>query len=140
LHLGAGDAADLAQEVLVILINSLRERRVAEVDRLAAYVSGVCRNVARDWKRSAERRSTLLERFGPTWLEHTHPPAPVERGRVVECLSGLGARDRAVVVLTYFADHDGAEIAHALGMTPGNVRVTRHRALKQLLQCLGRAT
>jgi RNA polymerase sigma-70 factor (ECF subfamily) len=136
LHLGASDAADLAQEVLTILIRSLRERRVTELDRLPAYVSGVCRNVARDWKKGERRRAGLLERFGPTWLETVATAPPIERSTLAECLRKLGVRDRAVVVLTYFVDLDGDEIARELGTTMGNVRVARHRALKQLLHCI----
>jgi len=137
LHLrGADAAADLAQEVLVVVIGALRERRVTEIDRLAAYVSGVCRNVVRDWKKGELRRGALLQRFGPTWLETVAPAPSVEGARLAECLGRLGARDRAIVVLTYYAESDGAEIARELGMTAGNVRVARHRALKQLLACM----
>jgi RNA polymerase sigma-70 factor (ECF subfamily) len=139
LHLGADAAGDLAQEVLVVLIRSLRERRVTDVDRLPAYVSGVCRNMAREWKTGERRRSSLLERFGPTWFEATTQPPPIERPQLVECLRKLAARDRAIVVLTYYADKDGDEIAQDLDMSMGNVRVSRHRALKQLLHCMGGA-
>ncbi len=139
LHLRDADAAaDLAQEVLVVVIGALRERRVSETDRLAAYVSGVCRNVVRDWKKGERRRGALLQRFGPTWLETVTPPPQVEGARLSDCLGRLGTRDRAIVVLTYYADRDGDEIARQLGMSAGNVRVARHRALKQLLACLGK--
>ena len=139
LHLRDADAAaDLAQEVLVVVIGALRERRVTETDRLAAYVSGVCRNLVRDWKKGERRRGALLERFGPTWMERVAPPPSVEGSRLSECLGRLGARDRAIIALTYYADRDGDDIARELGMTVGNVRVARHRALKQLLACIGR--
>jgi RNA polymerase sigma-70 factor, ECF subfamily len=137
LHVGAAAAPDLAQEVLVIVIRSLREGRVTDVDRIGAYVSGVCRNVARDWKKGNHRRAMLLERFGPAGVEIATPPPSVERTRLIDCLRKLSARDRAVLALTYFADQDGDEIARELAMSPGNVRVTRHRALKQLLYCIG---
>jgi RNA polymerase sigma-70 factor (ECF subfamily) len=137
LHLGADDAADLAQEVLVIVIHALRERRVSDVDRLAAYVSGVCRNVARDWKRGERRRAGLREQFGLAWLGTTAPPPVLERTRLVECLRKLGARERAILALTYFAGEDGDAIGRELAMSPGSVRVARHRALKQLLACVG---
>jgi RNA polymerase sigma-70 factor (ECF subfamily) len=137
-HLRDADvAADLAQEVLVVVIRALRERRVTEVDRLAAYVSGVCRNVVRDWKKGERRRGALLERFGPSWAEIAAPAPSMERAQITSCLGRLTPRDRAIVLLTYFADRDGDEIARELDMTPGNVRVARHRALKQLLGCIG---
>jgi RNA polymerase sigma-70 factor (ECF subfamily) len=136
LHLGA-EAGDLAQEVLLVLLRALRERRVTDVHRLSAYVSGVCRNMTREWRIGERRRSMLLERLGPTLSEVTAPPPPIERLRLIECLKKLSVRDRAVVVLTFYADKDGDEIARELEMSVGNVRVTRHRALKQLLDCIG---
>jgi RNA polymerase sigma factor (sigma-70 family) len=133
----ADAAADLAQEVLVIVIRALRERRVNEGERLAAYVSGVCRNVTRDWKKGERRRAALLDRFGPAWAQIAQPAPAVDRAQLARCLQSLSARGRAVVVLTYFGDKDGDEIARELGMSSGNVRVTRHRALEQLLECMG---
>ena len=52
------------------------------------------------------------------------------------CLDHLPARERTIVALTYYLDRDGGEIARELAMTPGNVRVARHRALKHLYECL----
>jgi RNA polymerase sigma-70 factor (ECF subfamily) len=138
LHLRDADSAsDLAQETLAVVIHALREKRVNETERLGAYVSGVCRNLARDWTKTERRKNALLERFGPTWADVAAPPARIEQSRLVDCLKKLGARDRAVVVLTYYAGSDGEEIATDLGMSLGNVRITRHRALKQLLLCVG---
>jgi RNA polymerase sigma-70 factor (ECF subfamily) len=51
----------------------------------------------------------------------------------------LPARDRAIVALTFYADHDADEIAAALGMTAGSVRVARHRAVGRLATCMGGA-
>ena len=61
----------------------------------------------------------------------------LEGARLVECMAALGAREQAIVMLTFFADRDGTEIAEELGMTPGNVRVARHRALASLRECVG---
>ncbi len=61
----------------------------------------------------------------------------LESARLVECMAALGAREQAIVMLTFYADRDGAEIADELGMTAGNVRVARHRALASLRECVG---
>jgi RNA polymerase sigma-70 factor (ECF subfamily) len=138
LHLrDAEAAADLAQEVLIIVLAALREHRVTELDRMPAYVAGVCRNVAKDWARGERRRGALLARFGPSWAETVAPAPHAETAKLAQCLQRLTPRDRTVVVLTYYADRDGDEIGRALEMSPGNVRVARHRALKQLLACIG---
>ncbi len=140
-HLRDADAAsDVAQDILVVMLQALRAGRVEECDRLAAYVSGVCRNVVRDWRRTEQRKQVLLERFGPGW-DASVPPAPtVDRERLAGCLNRLEARDRAIVALTYFAGRSGDEIALELVMAAGSVRVARHRALAKLHHCLEAAT
>jgi RNA polymerase sigma-70 factor (ECF subfamily) len=42
-----------------------------------------------------------------------------------------------VVVLAFFADKSSDEVAKELGLSPGNVRVIRHRALGRLRSCMG---
>jgi RNA polymerase sigma-70 factor (ECF subfamily) len=134
---GAG-AADLAQTVLVVVIETLRAGKVDEVDRLAAFVMGVCRNTLYDWRKSERRRRLLLEEFGPSMAAvATFAPARVDRARLAACIERLPARERMVVALTYLADRDSDEIARAVGLTAGNVRVVRHRALRHLHECLG---
>ncbi len=52
------------------------------------------------------------------------------------CLQALAERERLVVVLTFFADKSGDEVAKELGVSAGNVRVIRHRALARLRDCM----
>ncbi len=133
----AATAADLAQHVVVVVIEALRAGRVEEPERLAAFVMGVCRNTLFDWRRSEQRRRSLLEEFGPTMAEvASWPPARIDGSRLAACIERLPARERMVVALTYLADQDCDQIAGALGMSAGNVRVVRHRALRHLHDCL----
>ena len=130
-------AADLAQTVLVVLIQALRAGKVEEVDRLAAFVMGVCRNTLLDWRKSERRRRILLEEFGPSMAAvPTVATALVDRARLAACIERLPARERMVVALTYLADQDSDEIARAVGLSSGNVRVVRYRALRHLHECL----
>src|SRR5262245_45308905 len=57
-------AADLAQHVLVVVIEALRGGRVKEPDRLGAFLMGACRNTVLDWRKSDRRHSSLLDLFG----------------------------------------------------------------------------
>jgi RNA polymerase sigma-70 factor, ECF subfamily len=132
-------AADLAQHVLVVVLEALRAGRVEQPERLAAFVMGACRNTASDLRRGEQRRGALLERFGATFVATVEAEIVVDRERLATCLAHLTARERAIVLLTYFADADGDAIARDLAMTPGNVRVVRHRALAHLHECLGGA-
>jgi RNA polymerase sigma-70 factor (ECF subfamily) len=64
----------------------------------------------------------------------------VDAPRVAECLRALAERERLVVLLTFYADREAPRIAEDLGVSPGAVRVIRHRAMSRLRDCvLGRA-
>jgi DNA-directed RNA polymerase specialized sigma24 family protein len=38
--------------------------------------------------------------------------------------------------MSFMEDRSGDDIGQRLGLTPGNVRVVRHRALGKLLECV----
>jgi RNA polymerase sigma-70 factor (ECF subfamily) len=132
-------AADLAQHVAVVVIEALRAQKVDDVEHLAAFVSGACRNTVHAWKRGERRRQTILDRFGATFatsVDPTDDPSAIDKAKLVGCVERLGARDRSIVMLTFFAERPADEIARELEMTPGNLRVARHRALAQLYACV----
>lgn len=130
-------AADLVQEVLLTVLERLRAGAVREPDRLASFVLGACRLAASERRRGAARRAELLDRFGPD-LAAREPERPrLDVERLERCLEGLAPRERAVLQLTFYAERASGEIAAELELTPGNVRVVRHRALAHLSACMG---
>jgi RNA polymerase sigma-70 factor, ECF subfamily len=132
-------ASDLAQHVVMVVLEALRAGRVGDLDRLAAFVMGTCRNTLLDWRKADKRRAVLLERFGPTFASTVEiASAGLDRDKLITCLERLSPRERAIVALTYFVDRDGEEIARELAMSAGSVRVARHRALAQLNDCITR--
>lgn len=133
-------ASDLAQTVLVVVIEALRDRRIEELERFPAFVMGTSRNMASDWRRGEKRRHSLLEKFGPSFASIAEAPSDrVDDAKLGECLEHLPSRERSVVTLTFFAERSADQIAKELGMTAGNVRVARHRALRHLHECMGGA-
>jgi RNA polymerase sigma-70 factor, ECF subfamily len=132
-------AADLVQHVLVLTLEKLRAGQVREPERIASFVLGTARLVALDVRRAAQRR-----RESPELLEAAaeavavEPPAePLDLEPLRRCLQALAERERSVVVLTFFDERTAGQIAAQLGLSEGNVRVIRHRALGQLQRCLG---
>jgi RNA polymerase sigma-70 factor (ECF subfamily) len=51
-----------------------------------------------------------------------------EQQRVVEAIRSLPARQRDCIVLRFYEDLSDAEIAEALGLSPGSVKTHLHRA------------
>jgi RNA polymerase sigma-70 factor (ECF subfamily) len=136
-HLRDGAAADdLVQQVLVRVLEQLRAGSVREPERFASFVLGTCRMTAIEITRGERRRASLLEIFSADLVPEPEAAPSVDVDRLRRCLEALAQRERAVVVLTFFADRSADEIGAELGVLPGNVRVLRHRALSRLAECI----
>ena len=113
--------ADIAQEVFANML-----RRWATIERPDAYLQRALTNASSNWRRSgrtAERKLHLLV---------TANDAEVPFDGIADAVAGLPFRQRAVVVLRYYADLSEAEIAHALDCRPGTVKSLGSRALAAL--------
>jgi RNA polymerase sigma-70 factor (ECF subfamily) len=131
-------AADLAQQVLLMTIERLRAGEVREPERIASFVLGACRMTVIEMKRGERRREDLLEVWSDKEQVFEAPePVALDPDRLAGCLEALAERERSVVVLSFFADKPADEVGSELGITGGNVRVIRHRALGRLRDCMG---
>ncbi len=133
-HLRDGAAAqDLEQQVLLAVLQAVRDGRVEE-GRLDAYVAGTCRNSVMDMRRGSVRQRRIASESAAVLPEGYEPPwwVLVDRERLEQCLDALEARERAVVLATFVDDRDADEIGRSMGLSAGNVRVIRHRALARL--------
>ena len=130
-------AADLVQQVLMTALERLRAGKLREPERLASFVLGMCRMTVMDLRRGTARRAGLLEAYGVVEeaVEADEPPV-FEREKLAGCLESLSERERSVVIASYFSEESGNEAASAMGVTPGNLRVIRHRALAKLRTCM----
>lgn len=131
-------AEDLAQQVLLTTLEALRARRLREPEKLTSFVLGTCRQTVVDLRRNAQRKERLLEQFGADLLAPAQPSMPrLDHEKLRRCVQNLKERERAAVVMTFYHDDTGADLASFLGVSEANVRVIRHRAIHQLRQCMG---
>jgi RNA polymerase sigma-70 factor (ECF subfamily) len=134
--------AEFAQDVLLILVESLRAGAVEDPARVGGFVLGICRNLARDRVRLRERREALWDRFGSTVTAIETAELPERDGHLVahleDCLSQLSERAREVVRQAYVDGASNGDIAGRLATSEGNVRVLRHRAVSTLRECLAK--
>lgn len=56
--------------------------------------------------------------------------------RLQECLDRLSERERAVLMMTFYDDRPADAVGLELGLSAGNVRVIRHRAIERLKVCM----
>jgi RNA polymerase sigma-70 factor, ECF subfamily len=131
-------AEDLTQEVLTIMLESLRAGNLREPDKLAAFVMGTCRMVVLNLRRGNHRRQSLLQQFGADVVAPARFAMPhLDYDRLRDCVQRLRERERTVVMMSFYNERTAADVAGFLGLSEANVRVIRHRAIHQLRNCMG---
>ena len=130
-------ADDLTQQVLVATLEALRANRLREPEKLASFMLGTCRMMVMDLRRGTRRRERLLETFAADLMPVQASTPHLDHERLTRCVQNLKERERAVVVMTFYDEQTGADVASFLGVSEANVRVIRHRAIHQLRSCMG---
>lgn len=136
-HLGdEAAAADLRQQVLLLMIERLRAGALREPERLASFVFGICRMVVLDLRRGHARRERLLQTYGGALLPPEAPQPNLDQQRLARCLERLPERERTVLLLTFYDNMPAGVLARELDLSAANVRVIRHRGLEHLRACV----
>ncbi|MGC4086592.1 MAG: sigma-70 family RNA polymerase sigma factor [Polyangiaceae bacterium] len=137
-RLRAASVDDFAHDALLLLVEAMRSGRVNQPERVASFALGICRNLARERARQAERRRELSERYGLGEAELSSWDAElrVRREHLEDCYSQLGERARGVIRRSFCHDDADGDIASALSISEANVRIIRHRSLAALRACL----
>ncbi len=122
---------DVAQEVMTRLYAGW-----TAIERPEAYLRTAIVNTAVNW----QRRQTT-SRVKLPLVSRPEAVAPVDSdlsAELADALAGLPERQRAVLVLRYWAGLSEAEIADTLGCRPGTVKSLASRALNRLSKELPR--
>jgi len=98
---------------------------------LRRYVFRIAGNLMTDRWRRAEREKSWLDR-----LRHTPQAVAVPEDSVSREFAELTPRDRALLWLAYVEEHNHQEIASALGLARGSVKVLLSRARARLRKLL----
>lgn len=130
-------AADLVQQVMILMIEQLRACRLREPDRIGSFVLGICRLTVLDLRRGEARRARLLRQYGQDLPVADPSVAPrLDLDRLAACLEKLSARERTVLLMTFYEEKPAQAVGAALGLTATNVRVIRHRGVARLRDCV----
>ena len=124
------DAEDLTSQVF---LKAFRQLDVGRAERsIASWLYTVARNVLADHWRDQYRYGPIAE-LNENLADRTDTPRLADDDEKVrqvnEILALLPARYRGVLELRFLRGYSIDETAHALGITPGNVKVIQHRAL-----------
>jgi RNA polymerase sigma-70 factor, ECF subfamily len=131
-------ARDLVQQVMMLTIEKLRRGAVRDPDQIASFVLGTSRTMAIAVRRKDMRHELLRDKFLVAPAAHAAPEAgaTLDLDRLEQCMTQLADRERSVVFLTFYAESAAASVAAEIGVSEGNVRVIRHRALAKLRACV----
>jgi RNA polymerase sigma-70 factor (ECF subfamily) len=130
-------AEDLVQQVLLVVLQALREGRVNDTGNLDKYVFGTCRNTVMEMRRGSARQRRIAVAEATALPEGYEPPWELaDLSRLDLCLERLEKRARSVVLATFVDERDADEVGRSMSISAGNVRVIRHRALAHLQRCM----
>lgn len=125
-----GLAEDVVQEVLLRV--HLRWHKISALDSPEHYVRRMITNEYLSWRRRWARVVPHAEPRGRQDSTPDHAVAHAERDAFRTELDKLPRRQRAVLVLRYYAQLSDVEIAEVLGCGTGTVRGYASRALATL--------
>lgn len=123
-HALTGDPAgaeDIVQEAFLRV-----HRRLVGMDAPGGYLRTTVVNLCRDRERRRRREQGLGLRT------ESRPPLSMDAMEMMDVLLRLPYRQRAVLVLRYWADWTEADIAEALRCRPGTVKTLASRGLDRL--------
>lgn len=129
-----GDATEAEDKVQEAFMRAFRHLdRFDASRRFGSWLYRIAQNACVDALR-ARREWAPLDEVDPPG--RAAPLTAEASPALTRAVSELPARQRAVVHLKYTLGLDALEIAERLDMTPGNVRVVLHRAIKTLREAL----
>lgn len=136
-YLLVGDAAEAEDLVQTALAKTyVHWSKVRDVRAAPGYARTVLINTASSWFRKKGWRN---ERPTERLPETGHHPDLSDRPAILDALSRLAPRQRAVVVLRYYEDLSVAQAAAALDISEGTVKSQTSDALARLRTLLGDA-
>ncbi len=130
-------AEDIVQEAL--LVSWMDRHALQHVTTPGAWLAGVTRNVGRRIARKRQRRERLFRDFCSLCsVDISDFVAKSEPGieMLIQAVESLPQMQRRILQLMIAKSMSDVEIAEALEMATGTVRVYRHRAVMKLRQLL----
>lgn len=122
------DAADAVQDAIV---GFLAKPPTREISNVAAWITVVASNRARDLQRSRAAESRAYAKVGTTDDSYDTALAGLDID-VLKALEELPPQQKEVCVLHYLLDQSVEQVAEGLGVTAGTVKTQLHRARKAL--------
>lgn len=128
------DAADVVADTYLVAWRRLDD--VPAGGEARPWLFGVARRVLANHHRGERRRLALADRLRDSLHEHVPPPEVREPSLVERAVARLGDDDREMLHLLAWEELAREEIAVAMGLSRGAVRVRLHRARARLREAM----
>ena len=126
-------AEDAAQEVFAVACRNIGNLKSKE--RFAAWLAGICRNVARQMLRAKKIKPTALsDDYAARNVDDTRD----RREAIRRAVWSLREAERELIVLRYFDGFSQARISEVLNLTPQAVNGRLVRAKRKIAKYLKR--
>jgi len=127
-------ARDLTQDVLMAVLRALREDKLREPAKLAAFIQGTANNLINSYIRTRARRPEYeLNDLEITGFDPVEDLELAERQRLVRReLESFSPTDQKILLLSLVDGHSLAEVAKRLAMSHDAVRARKSRAVKKI--------
>ena len=133
-HLGSlcPDVDDVVQETLARFLRAHRDDKIRNPESTAAFVSGICNNVIREYRRRLWREP-LVETDRKVPEKSVLPEAELLglRQDILAAMAQLSNRDRNILNAFFLQERDKDEICRSMGLTDTQFRVALFRAKKR---------
>ncbi|ADJ41900.1 RNA polymerase sigma-70 factor, ECF subfamily [Amycolatopsis mediterranei S699] len=133
-RLGAQAAEDVAAETFLVAFDRRKTFDASRGD-MRAWLFGIATNLVSRHRRKEARHYRALSRLDPRETTEGHENRVVDAvvaARVGKALSRLSTGERDVLLLVALGELGYAEVAEALGISPGTVGSRLNRARKKL--------
>lgn len=132
-------AEDLAQEILMAVIQALRVERLHDLQKLTAFVYGTARNLINNYLKSRTRHpESDLESIELPGADPVEEFESADRQRLVRReLGKFSPVDQQILLLSLVDGHSLLEVANRLSMSHEAVRARRSRMIRKIAKRFG---
>jgi len=128
---------DLTQDVLIAVLQSIRNRQIRDPGKMSAFVCGTTRNLINDYFRSRAQQPVVESLSDDAPVAETDDLETVlELNQVGNLLCQIDPADRRILLMTLVEGYKAEEVASHLKLSSEAVRQRKSRAIKKIVKRL----
>jgi len=129
-------ARDIAQDVMIAVLKSLREGQLRDCSKLAGFIQGTARNLINNHlRRQTNRAEVELVPEDTPGADPVAQAESAERQRLIQIeLRSFNTTDQQILLLSLVDGHSLAVVAQRLNLSHDAVRARKSRMVKKIMK------